>query len=282
MKYLIMECHPSYAVALDQDGRFIKVANMHYEPGQTVTDVVQMQVPQPAKKLGRRMIYSLAAMAACLMLLVTSVFMMGHMTYASVYMSINPEVRIDVNRSDIVVGLAGVNQDGVDLIEGFDYKKKDLDLVMDQLVDRAIEMGYLHAGGQINLTLDADDENWVVSHSDTLPEQLNTYLTDKITVDIQVESVTHTSGSNASDYGSSDYGESDYSQTVDVPGDTEYHQSDYDQTDDGQTDYGASDYQETTPEQPEEGRSPYDDDDDEDDDDDDDDDDSDTDYDEKK
>lgn len=41
MKYLVMECHPGYAVVLDDEGRFWKVANMGYEVGETVDDVIK-------------------------------------------------------------------------------------------------------------------------------------------------------------------------------------------------------------------------------------------------
>ena len=273
MKYLIMECHPSYAVALEDNGTFLKVANLHYVPGQRVAEVVPMQIPEKTKQTGYRWMRSLAAAAACLVLLLGAVFMAGRMPYASVYLTINPQVRIDVNRSDVVVKLVGVNEDGVDLIEGYDYKKKDLDTVMDALVDRAIEKGYLHAGGQINLSLEADDETWVTNHEDTLQDQLHTYLTDKITVDIHVERVTHTFGTNDTDYDASDYGETDYKQTVVVGDDSE---SDYSQSEYGQTDYGASDYTKAEPEQSSQneeknGDTDYDDDDSDYDDDDDDD-----------
>ena len=40
MKYLVMETHPAYAVVLDERGRFLKTANLHYQVGQTVQDVV--------------------------------------------------------------------------------------------------------------------------------------------------------------------------------------------------------------------------------------------------
>ena len=40
MKYLIMECHMAYAVVLDEDGRFLKAANMDYEVGQTVDTIM--------------------------------------------------------------------------------------------------------------------------------------------------------------------------------------------------------------------------------------------------
>ena len=36
MEYLVMECGLSYAVVLDQEGRFIKVPNLGYEVGQTL------------------------------------------------------------------------------------------------------------------------------------------------------------------------------------------------------------------------------------------------------
>ena len=267
MKYLIMECHPSYAVALEDNGTFLKVANMHYVPGQRVSEVIPMQTPEKTTKTGYRWVRSLAAVAACLVLLLTSVFVMGRMPYASVYLTINPQVRIDVNRSDVVVGLEGVNQDGIDLIEGYTFKKKNLDLVMDDLVDIAIEKGYLHPGGEINLTLDATDETWVANHETALSDQLNTYLTDKITVEIHVERASGVEDPGDSDYETSDYGTTDYSQTVTV----DSNKTDYDKDDDGQTDYGASDYaqSQTAPTEEAEKTDYHDIDDDDDDDDDD-------------
>ncbi len=43
MSYLVMECHPGYAVLLDEEGRFLKAANLRYEIGQTVYDPVLMK-----------------------------------------------------------------------------------------------------------------------------------------------------------------------------------------------------------------------------------------------
>ena len=43
MNYLVMECHPGYAVLLDEEGRFLKAANLRYEIGQTVYDPVLMK-----------------------------------------------------------------------------------------------------------------------------------------------------------------------------------------------------------------------------------------------
>ena len=192
MKYIVMECHIGYAVVLDEDGRFLKVANRNYRVGQmiadviemsetadTVTDVAEMDEVRPkarTRRKARSWMYSVAAMAACLVLVMVSVFTMDQKTYASVFLSINPRVRVDVNKKDVVVGLAGVNEDGKDLIDGYDYKKKKLDVVMDELVDLAVEKGYLIDGGTISLSFDSDDDDWIKEHKGSLCSELAGHL----------------------------------------------------------------------------------------------------------
>lgn len=191
MKYMVMECHLSYAVVLDEEGRFLKVANRHYEVGQTVTDIIEMKIPEsapPKQKISRK-IYSAAAIAACLLLAVTTLFRVNQVTYASVYMHINPEIRIDVNRKDLVVGLDGVNTDGRNLIDGYSYQKKNLNLVMEELIDRAIEMDFLHEGGKITLTLDSKSNQWIVEHDVSLSSGLQEHLNEKLSVSIDVTNI---------------------------------------------------------------------------------------------
>ena len=222
MKYMVMECHPGYAVVLDEEGYFRKVANLQYETGQIVTDIIEMQLPQ--KKKRSRWMYSLAAMAACLVLVLTSVLQTDRTAYASVYIMINPEVRMDVNRKDVVVGLEGANADGEALIEGYSYEKKDLDLVMDELVDRAIDMGYLHEGGQISLTLDAENDEWIVTHNDALGEHLIEHMKDIMSVTIEVDGEIKQSNvftipvtPGGDDYTEDDYGEKTTSSDASAP-----------------------------------------------------------------
>ena len=230
MKYMVMECHLTYAVVLSEDGRFLKAANLHYEPGQVVTDLVEMEIPESRrdeKRKGRRWIYTLAAAAACLMLAATSMLQAGNRTYGSVYMTINPEVRIDVNRKDLVVDLEGINQDGLELIDGYSYRKKELDVVVDELVDRAIDQGYLHEGGRISLALEGEDGQWVMDHSDSLSTHLNEHLTGKMSVTIEVTDRNHESSqvmipiTPQADH----YNEMDYGEDKETPAETEPVQS---------------------------------------------------------
>jgi hypothetical protein len=259
MKYIVMECNLSYAVVLDEDGRFLKVANRQYEVGQTVTDVIEMQVPHaiPQKKNIKRWLVPVAAVAACLILALVFVLQLELRTFASIYMSINPEVRIDVNRRDVVVGLEGVNTDGEHLIESYNYKKKHVDTVINDLLDRAIDMGYLLEGGQISFVFDAESGEWIVSQSESLEKYLNEYFGKKITVTIVLTDKKTDKNKviipvvpGKSDYDDSDYGEiRPTTSPSETPGASANDYTDYDSNygdnsdyDDGQTDYGDSSY----------------------------------------
>lgn len=175
MKYLVMEVRPSYAILLDEEGRFVRAANLHYEPGQTVEHIVPMRTRAPR---GKGVLVWLPGMlaAACLVLMAAVLLRAPIAPYASVYLTINPQVRIDVDRKSMTRGLEGVNQDGQDLVEGYDWKGKHLDQVTDELIDRAVDMGYLAPGGAITIDLEAEDEDWAVQTNQALQTHLEEYL----------------------------------------------------------------------------------------------------------
>lgn len=184
MKYIVLERHPGYVVVLDEEGRFLKAADRQYQVGQQLDAILPMR---PPRRRGRAVLFPALAAAACLVLLALSAVRMAQMPYASVYMTINPQVRIDVNRRDTVLTVEGTNPDGEALTEGYEGRGKALEQVMDELTDRAVEMGWLHPGGQITLTLDAEDGDWVATHSDSLPAHLNEYLDEALQVTIRVD-----------------------------------------------------------------------------------------------
>lgn len=175
MKYLVMEVRPSYAILLDEEGRFVRAANLHYEPGQTVEHIVPMRTRAPKSK--GVLIWLPGMLAAACLVLMAAVLLRAPITpYASVYLTINPQVRIDVDRKSMTQGLEGVNQDGQDLVEGYDWKGKHLDQVTDELIDRAVDMGYLAPGGAITIDLEAEDEDWAVQTNQALQTHLEEYL----------------------------------------------------------------------------------------------------------
>ena len=89
MKYMVMECHHSYAVLLDENGIFCKAANLHYEIGEIVEDPVLMRDPPPKRNKIIKMIRGgiAAAAAACILLIAGTGYYRDHIaSYSSIYL----------------------------------------------------------------------------------------------------------------------------------------------------------------------------------------------------
>ena len=188
MSYLVMECHPGYAVLLDEEGRFFKAANLQYEVGQRVYDPVLMrEEPQKQSHTIRWIGSAVAAIAACLLLVFGIGYYQNYLQpYSSIYLTINPEVQMDLNRQGTVVDLTGTNEDGEKLLEGYDGKGKDKVTVADELIDRAIAMGFLSEGGQISFSIDSPDEAMFQEYGMQLRTQVEEYLDGRMTVMIEI------------------------------------------------------------------------------------------------
>ena len=274
MKYIVMECHPSYAVLLDEEGRFVKAANLHYETGQTVCEPVLMR-EEPVKQRNRlRWARSgFAAVAACFLLLIGLNYYRSTLTaYSSIYLTINPEVQMDLNRKGAVIRLEGINEDGAALLEDYEYKGKDRLTVADDLIERAIDMGFLSEGGQVSFSIDAPDEALVQKYGEELQTEVLKHLENRYTITVEV--VNHQTGETESSQktqgaqetqstqetqetpvsqdvpesitvpvapeGGSDYVDTDYG--PDSDGVTDYSDTDYGPDSDGATDYSDTDY----------------------------------------
>lgn len=159
MKYLVMETHPAYAVVLDERGRFLRAANLHYEVGETVDEVVELQLP-PARRFRGWWLVGLAVVLLGLGVLFFGYIRPHWMVYGTVRLQINPEIQLSVSREDDVVKLEGLNQDGEALIEGYDFRGEECDDVVEDLVKRALRMGYLEAGGTVSLSASGGNSHW--------------------------------------------------------------------------------------------------------------------------
>lgn len=188
MSYLVMECHPGYAVLLDEEGRFLKAANLRYEVGQTVYDPVLMKETAERQRHTMRWISSgIAAIAACFLLFFGIHYYQKYLQpYSSIYLTINPTVQMDLNRQGTVVRLTGINEDGKALLEGYDSKGKDKVTVADELIDRAIEMGFLSEGGQVSFSIDSPDDALFQEYGTELRTKVTEHLDGRITITIEI------------------------------------------------------------------------------------------------
>ena len=181
MKYLVMECGLSYAIVLDENGKFLKIANLNYQVGQEITEIIPFE---EKKKVSAKKVISLTAIAACLCLISLLAFQLFIYPVGTVRVQINPDVQMQVNQMHYVVGLEGLNDDGNQLIENVSYWWRKVEDVADELADRAMYMGYLTQGGEISLTVDSDNSDWKVATEETIVAELEVHLQHSVTITV--------------------------------------------------------------------------------------------------
>ena len=241
MKYMVMECHTGYAVLLDEEGRFWKAADLHYEVGQTVENPLLMKQPQPSgrRRITRLVSSTVAAAAACLFLIFGFSYYQNYLRiYSSIYLSINPEVQMDLNRYGNVVRLTGTNEDGAKLLEGYSGRGKDKLTVADELIDRAIEMGFLSEGGQVSFFIDSPEDALFQEYGTELRTEINGHLDGRITITVEIVNYQDTPETESSTSESSVSETAAPQNAIPSGGDTDYAPSDNTEDDYGDTDYG--------------------------------------------
>ena len=184
MNYLVMETHPAYAVLLDEEGRFLKAANLRYQVGDTVQDIVELQPPKAKSPAVWKPLSGLAGLAACVCLVFFGYYQPNYTAYGTLRIQINPDVEMTVSRTDRVLGLDGLNEDGEALIAGYAYQGKDRETAAGELVERAIDMGYLSDGETVSITVTSADADWQAREEQEAREDLEERYGQTIVIQI--------------------------------------------------------------------------------------------------
>ena len=270
MKYLVMETHPAYAVVLDEEGRFRKAANLRYQVGDTVEDIIELRQTPEKRRAVWKPAMGLVGAAACLCAVFFGYYQPNFTAYGTLRIQINPDVEMTISRTERVLALEGLNADGMDLIEGYEYQGKTRDTATDELVERAIDMGYLSDGDTITITVDSADETWRVREEAQVQEQLEDRYGESVVIEltppqqetpstpastptpeppvevvVPVAPQTPAVSQGDTDYGTGSEGVTDHEDTdygPDADGVTDYEDTDYGPNADGVTDYEDTDY----------------------------------------
>jgi nucleotide-binding universal stress UspA family protein len=185
LKYLVMETHDAYCIVLDQAGRFIKADNEGYLVGQRLDQISEYRSPRSRLAWRRTIMLAASMAAAVLIIFALQIYQEYFKPFASVYFKINPEIRIDVNRHDRVIELEALNDEAETLLQGYDARRQDLEIVTDELIERAIKVGFLVDGGTVTLAL-TGPEDWFRDKGVDLRKTLSQKLETKASVSIQI------------------------------------------------------------------------------------------------
>ena len=179
-----MEVHPAYAVVLDEEGRFLKAANLRYQVGDTVRDIVELRRPKEKRPALWKPLSGVAGLAACLCIVFFGYYQPNFVPYGALRIQINPDVELTLSRTDRVLELEGLNADGQSLIAGYEYSGKDREDVTEELVERAIDMGYLSGGETVSITVTSADADWQAREEQAAREDLEERYGETIVIQI--------------------------------------------------------------------------------------------------
>ena len=179
-----MEVHPAYAVVLDEEGRFLKAANLRYQVGDTVRDIVELRHPREKRPALWKPLSGVAGLAACLCLVFFGYYQPNFTPYGALRIQINPDVELTLSRTDRVLELEGLNEDGQSLIAGYEYSGKDREDVTGELVERAIDMGYLSGGETVSITVTSADADWQAREEQAARDALEQRYGETIVIQI--------------------------------------------------------------------------------------------------
>ena len=257
MNYLVMEVHPAYAVVMDEEGRFLKTANLHYQVGDTVQNIVELRRPREKTTIPWKPLSGLASLVACLCLVIFGWYQPNFTPYGALRIQINPDVELTLSRTDRVLDVAGLNEDGEVLAAGYDYRGKDRETVTEELVERAIDLGYLSDGDTVAITVTSSDADWQSKEEQATQAELEERYGETIVIQLgpmvqeepsQPEEIVIPVGPETA-APQPPAGDTDYAPASD--GVTDYADTDYDPGSDGVTDYtppasysdGVTDYE---------------------------------------
>ena len=116
-----MECHLAYAIVLDQKGRFKKVANLHYEVGQKVSQVVEFAA---VRYKSSRKISALFSNIISTLISAICFWQFLFVPVGAVTMQINPTIKAKINRLNYIISIEGLNEDGKALLDNSHYQFK--------------------------------------------------------------------------------------------------------------------------------------------------------------
>ncbi len=138
MKGIILEADKQKIIVLDESGQFTELVayGKKYTVGEEIT------IPARKNHFSGRFV----ALAASLMILVTSGAGFGAYYYPQGYINIdvNPSIEISYNIFERVIRARGLNQEGQDIVKQLgELKNQKIDYAVKQFIDEIEEQGYI-------------------------------------------------------------------------------------------------------------------------------------------
>ncbi len=143
MKGIVVETKGKYAIILTQGRSFVKVKAMADMP---IGEEIDLNRPAGRTK-NTRVITKITSIAAAGLLALGLGYASYCYTvpYSYVHVDINPSIELTANIYDRIIGVEALNTSGEELLGGSNLKNHKVDMAVKQLLNTAVQHGYLNA-----------------------------------------------------------------------------------------------------------------------------------------
>ncbi len=167
MKVLIIEVNENVSTVLNDDGEFMEVSTQDgWQCGMEVDceipkeECAVLEYPAKEKSFSLKRIAAIAAsVAACLLIAFSIQFLYSNLNTVTTYVevSINPAVRISMNKNGKVIAVDGINNDGTELVSKLNNTNRISDELF-QIINQAVDDGYFSSDNkQVSIVVSDDD-----------------------------------------------------------------------------------------------------------------------------
>lgn len=189
MKAVVVEIKGKHAVVLSKSGEFIKVRNTG-----NLNVGYEVDIPSKVIDFNIRAAYKIASIAAILIMIFGVSFGVYsyNLPYSYVNVDINPSLEITVNMYNRIIDVKALNTDGEKLLHDGSYKNYDLNEGVKNILESAVEEGYIKAGesNAVMLTVAGQDSKKVLKIQEEVANAAKeTLKEDIIDTDVIVENL---------------------------------------------------------------------------------------------
>jgi|LGOV01.1.fsa_nt_gb hypothetical protein len=130
--------------------------------------------------LKRRITLSLTSLIIVTILIITVSSRTNNVVASTVTLDVNPSIEITLNDEDIVISILALNDDGEEVVQSnIEYKGLTLDEVLEVLVNRLSELGYI--------VTSTDQNNIILIQVESKDEAIQLRLEEKLQSKLQYE-----------------------------------------------------------------------------------------------
>lgn len=132
------------------------------------------------KLVHRNSILPICAACACLCLVVFGWMFRNNQAESYIELDINPSLEIAVNKKNQVLKLEAMNSDAKKVIDNIKWKRKDVDIVVDNILDEMLNEGYFKdAENMILLSVENKNSKKAEELMDHLEQKIQAFLNSK-------------------------------------------------------------------------------------------------------